>query len=165
VSQVLARWNDLPAEEAARGTTSLLRFGGVGCGMAAKRPMTDEFAVLAASDEIWRGLGEANWLEAFRSHRESANRGRRNLLGPQSSAWSEQEQQKASNCGRSAKKTALKWEIASNEQSSGASYRLRHGKIGQRNFGDSAPPAAPMMTPPNNLNLTARNSRQIIKSV
>ena len=37
-------------------------------GMAARRPLADEAALLAASNETWRGLTRSDWLEAFQSH-------------------------------------------------------------------------------------------------
>ena len=36
--------------------------------MAAKRPIADDAALLAASDETWRTLTPADWMEAFQSH-------------------------------------------------------------------------------------------------
>ena len=36
--------------------------------MAAKRPIADDAALLAASDETWRNLTPADWMEAFQSH-------------------------------------------------------------------------------------------------
>jgi len=118
VSQVLARWNDLSAEEAARELLPCCGSAAWAAAMAAKRPMTDEFAVLAASDEIWRGLGEANWLEAFRSHPRIGESRAEKPAGAQSSVWSEQEQQKASTA-EEALKTALKWGNREYEQKFG----------------------------------------------
>jgi 2-oxo-4-hydroxy-4-carboxy-5-ureidoimidazoline decarboxylase len=86
--------------------------------MASKRPMNDEAALLAASDEIWRGLGEVDWLEAFRSHpRIGETRAQKSVVA-QSSAWSEQEQQKAA-AADEAVKTALKWGNREYEQKFG----------------------------------------------
>ena len=86
--------------------------------MAARRPLLDEFAMLAASDEIWCGLVEADWLEAFRSHpRIGESRAEKSVAG-QSSAWSEQEQQKAATA-EEAIKTALKWGNREYEQKFG----------------------------------------------
>jgi allantoicase len=37
-------------------------------GMAARRPFGSLAAVLAAADEVWRGLAPSDWLEAFKAH-------------------------------------------------------------------------------------------------
>jgi 2-oxo-4-hydroxy-4-carboxy-5-ureidoimidazoline decarboxylase len=76
--------------------------------MAAKRPMDEEAALLAVSDEIWRGLGEADWLEAFESHPRIGESRAEEAAQAQSSAWSEQEQHKVATADE-AIKTALKW--------------------------------------------------------
>jgi len=75
--------------------------------MASKRPMDEEAALLAASDEIWRGLGEADWLEAFQSHPRIGESRAEKAAPPESSAWSEQEQQMAATADE-AIKMALK---------------------------------------------------------
>ena len=66
--EILARWNKMPLEEAAREILPCCGSATWAASMASKRPLGEEAAVLAASDEIWRGLGEEDWLEAFRSH-------------------------------------------------------------------------------------------------
>jgi len=86
--------------------------------MAAKRPVGEATALLAASDEIWRGLGEADWLEAFRSHpRIGETRAEQNVAA-QSSAWSAQEQRNAATADE-AVKSALKWGNREYEQKFG----------------------------------------------
>ncbi len=75
--------------------------------MALKRPIQDEVSLVAASDEAWQNLREADWLEAFRSHpRIGETRGKKTAT-PESSAWAAQEQQKAAAADESVK-TALK---------------------------------------------------------
>lgn len=74
--------------------------------MASKRPIQEEAVLLAAADEIWRGLGKADWLEAFQSHPrigESSAETRE----AKSSAWSALEQQQAATAD-DAVKMALK---------------------------------------------------------
>jgi 2-oxo-4-hydroxy-4-carboxy-5-ureidoimidazoline decarboxylase len=118
VSEALARWNALPLEEAARELLPCCGSSVWAAAMASKRPLRDEFAMLAASDEIWRNLDEADWLEAFRSHpRIGESRAEKPVKG-QSSAWSEQEQQKAATA-EEAIKTALKWGNREYEQKFG----------------------------------------------
>jgi len=69
--------------------------------------MDEEAALLAASDEIWRGLGEADWLEAFQSHPRIGESRAEKAAPAESSAWSEQEQQMAATADE-AIKMALK---------------------------------------------------------
>jgi 2-oxo-4-hydroxy-4-carboxy-5-ureidoimidazoline decarboxylase len=108
VSEVLARWNSLPHEEAAREILPCCGSKTWAASMASKRPLREEPALLAASDEIWRGLGEADWLEAFKSHPRIGESRAEEAAQAQSSAWSEQEQQKAATADE-AVKMALKW--------------------------------------------------------
>jgi len=86
--------------------------------MASNRPMDEEAALLAVSDEIWRGLGEADWLEAFKSHPRIGESRAEKDLATQSSAWSAQEQQKAATADE-ALKMALKWGNREYEQKFG----------------------------------------------
>jgi len=118
VSEVLARWNALLPEDAARELLPCCGSNAWAAAMASKRPMNEEAALLAASDEIWRGLSEADWLEAFRSHpRIGETRAEKGVAG-QSSAWSEQEQSKAA-AAEEAVKAALKWGNREYEQKFG----------------------------------------------
>ena len=56
-------------------------------------PLPDETTLLAASDETWRNLAEADWMEAFRSHPRIGETRASGAPGVQSLAWSKQEQQ------------------------------------------------------------------------
>jgi 2-oxo-4-hydroxy-4-carboxy-5-ureidoimidazoline decarboxylase len=67
--------------------------------MAARRPIADEAALLAASDETWRNLTPADWLEAFQSHPRIGESRSSSAQSPQilasrdqSVEWSTQEQ-------------------------------------------------------------------------
>ena len=118
MSHVLARWNALPPEEAAREILACCGSNAWATGLSSKRPIADELSLLETSDAIWRGLSEADWLEAFRSHpRIGESRGEPSAV-PQSSAWSEQEQQKAATA-EEAQKMALKWGNREYEQKFG----------------------------------------------
>jgi len=118
VSEVLARWNRLPQVEAVREILPCCGSRTWAASMAAKRPVGEATALLAASDEIWRGLGEADWLEAFRSHpRIGETRAEQNVAA-QSSAWSAQEQRNAATADE-AVKSALKWGNREYEQKFG----------------------------------------------
>lgn len=118
MSEVLAHWNELPQEEAAR---EILPCGGSetwAAGMASKRPIHDELSLMGTSDAVWQALGESDWLEAFRSHpRIGEYRVEVNSVA-QTSAWSEQEQQKAASADE-AMKLALKWGNREYEQKFG----------------------------------------------
>jgi 2-oxo-4-hydroxy-4-carboxy-5-ureidoimidazoline decarboxylase len=118
VSEVLARWNSLPQEEAEREILACCGSSAWAAAIAERRPILEETALLAASDEIWRGLGEADWLEAFRSHPRIGESKAGQSVPPQSSAWSELEQQKAA-AAEEAVKTALKWGNREYEQKFG----------------------------------------------
>ena len=118
MSEVLARWNGLPQEEAAREIVACCGSGTWATKMASKRPIQNEVSLLAVSDEIWRTLSEENWQEAFRSHPRIGD-SPSNKFGPaQSSVWSEQEQQKAATADE-AVKMALKWGNREYEQKFG----------------------------------------------
>jgi len=92
MSQVLARWNQLPSADAVREITPC-------CGartwahlLAARRPITSESSLLSASDEIWLGLRPTDWLEAFHSHPRIGESSAKAPVGSQSNGWSQQEQ-------------------------------------------------------------------------
>jgi 2-oxo-4-hydroxy-4-carboxy-5-ureidoimidazoline decarboxylase len=97
MSDVLARWNFLPMAAAADEILPCCGSRTWADGMVARRPLADEATLLAASDDIWHGLTESDWLEAFRSHprigesRIGESRAPK-AASPQSAAWSEQEQ-------------------------------------------------------------------------
>ena len=118
MSEVLARWNGLPQEEAAREIVACCGSGTWATKMASKRPIQNEVSLLAVSDEIWRTLSEENWQEAFRSHPRIGDSPSKKSGPAQSSVWSEQEQQKAA-AADEAVKMALKWGNREYEQKFG----------------------------------------------
>jgi 2-oxo-4-hydroxy-4-carboxy-5-ureidoimidazoline decarboxylase len=67
--------------------------------MATRRPLANESALLAASDDVWLGLTESDWMEAFLGHprigesaaTELPEQGKKRAPS-QSAVWSEQEQ-------------------------------------------------------------------------
>ena len=121
MSEVLARWNGLSLEEAAREILPCSGSENWAASMASKRPIQDELSLMETSDAIWRGLGESDWLEAFRSHpRIGESRAEVDSV-TQSSAWSEQEQQKAASADE-AMKLALKWGNREYEQKFGRTF-------------------------------------------
>ena len=74
--------------------------------------------MLAVSDEIWRDLSEADWLEAFRSHPRIGESSAEKAVEAESSAWSAEEQQRAASADE-AIKMALKWGNREYEQKFG----------------------------------------------
>jgi len=118
MSGVLARWNSLPREEAAREILACCGSETWAASMASKRPIHDEVSLIETSDAIWQGLGESGWLEAFRSHPRIGESHAEKTAAPQSSVWSEQEQRQAASADE-AIKLALKWGNREYEQKFG----------------------------------------------
>ena len=94
VKDVLARWNRSSVDEAMQAILPCCGSKAWAQGMVARRPLADEAALVAASDETWRSRTQADWMEAFHSHPRI---GERSSLEPQSQTarsveWSAQEQ-------------------------------------------------------------------------
>ncbi len=118
MSEVLARWNALPNEDAALEILPCCGSENWAASMASKRPIQNELSLMETSDTVWRGLSESDWLEAFRSHPRIGESLAEADSAAQSSAWSEQEQQKAASADE-AMKLALKWGNREYEQKFG----------------------------------------------
>ena len=103
MSDVLARWNFLPIATAVNEILPCCGSRAWADGMVARRPLTDEATLLAASDEIWRSLPESDWQEAFSSHPRIGESRAPKAAAPQSAAWSEQEQSNVADASDSAK--------------------------------------------------------------
>lgn len=103
MSEVLARWNQLPADEAEVQILACCGSKGWAHRMAARRPLADETALLAAAEDAWRNLGEAGWSEAFRSHPRIGETRAEGASHPRSAAWSAQEQREAGAAGDAVK--------------------------------------------------------------
>jgi OHCU decarboxylase len=88
----LERWNGLPAVEAENEILPCCGSRSWARSMAARRPFRDEASVLAASDEAWRVLAEADWMEAFASHPRIGESRAPESATARSAAWSSQEQ-------------------------------------------------------------------------
>jgi 2-oxo-4-hydroxy-4-carboxy-5-ureidoimidazoline decarboxylase len=95
MSGVLMRWNHLPSEEAENEILACCGSRAWARRMDARRPFADEASLLAASDETWRNLGEADWMEAFRSHPRIGETRAEQPSHVRSAAWSAQEQREA----------------------------------------------------------------------
>jgi 2-oxo-4-hydroxy-4-carboxy-5-ureidoimidazoline decarboxylase len=99
VSEVLARWNFLPAATAADEILPCCGSRSWAKGMATRRPLANESALLIASDDVWLGLTESDWMEAFLGHPRIGESAAAELpeqekkrAPSQSAVWSEQEQ-------------------------------------------------------------------------
>jgi 2-oxo-4-hydroxy-4-carboxy-5-ureidoimidazoline decarboxylase len=62
--------------------------------MAAHRPLLDETALLAASDETWQNLAQSDWLEAFQSHPRIGESHVPQVAPSQAATWSAHEQKR-----------------------------------------------------------------------
>jgi 2-oxo-4-hydroxy-4-carboxy-5-ureidoimidazoline decarboxylase len=93
MSDVLDRWNQLPAQEAAQRILHCCGSMAWARELAARRPLPDETSLLKASDQIWNSLPEQDWVEAFSKHPRIGERKAPATASAQSAAWSAQEQQ------------------------------------------------------------------------
>jgi 2-oxo-4-hydroxy-4-carboxy-5-ureidoimidazoline decarboxylase len=64
-------------------------------GMLARRPFASDQALYAAAEEIWRGLGRDDFLEAFTHHPRIGDRAAPAAATDASRAWSTEEQARA----------------------------------------------------------------------
>ena len=81
------RWfNELPQAEAVAELLAVCHSRRWAELVAAGRPYPDLDALQRTADEVWTGLEEADWLEAFEAHPRIGER------GGASAAWSNQEQ-------------------------------------------------------------------------
>ncbi len=92
MSALLTRWNSLPSQQAAAEILPCCGSTAWAEKMAAKRPITDETALLAACDHACADLSEVDWLEAFRSHPRIGETKAPQATSPRSAAWSREEQ-------------------------------------------------------------------------
>lgn len=106
MSSVLAWWNAMSAEEAAEEILPCCGSRSWAREMAARRPIRDEIALMAASEEVCGRLSEADWMEAFCSHPRIGESAAKTSVSARSAAWSGQEQESVSGAGDDIK-TAL----------------------------------------------------------
>jgi OHCU decarboxylase len=96
VADALARWNRLPIDEAMQAILPCCGSKAWAQGMVARRPLADEVALVAASNETWRSLTESGWMEAFQLHprigESRASSPKPMSQTAQSVEWSAQEQ-------------------------------------------------------------------------
>jgi 2-oxo-4-hydroxy-4-carboxy-5-ureidoimidazoline decarboxylase len=95
MNKVLARWNTLDAESAAREILPCCGSQGWAGALASKRPMADEVALIKASGDVWLGLPVEAWREAFDSHPRIGQSRAQAHATAESLRWSAQEQRAA----------------------------------------------------------------------
>jgi len=94
VSTVLEQWNLLSVEQAIGAILPCCGSQAWARGMAARRPLLDEAALLAASDETWHNLAQSDWMEAFQSHPRIGESHARQFAASRAAAWSAHEQKR-----------------------------------------------------------------------
>jgi 2-oxo-4-hydroxy-4-carboxy-5-ureidoimidazoline decarboxylase len=120
VSTVLEQWNRLSVEQAAGAILPCCGSKAWAHGMAARRPLLDERALLVASDETWHNLAHSDWLEAFQSHPRIGESHARQVAPSQATAWSAREQKSATDAD-----AAVKIALAEGNRE----YERRFGRI------------------------------------
>ena len=115
---VLARWNSLHAEAAAREVLPCCGSRAWAQGLAARRPFANAEQMLEESDWVWAGLAQADWCEAFDSHPRIGQEHARAATA-ESLAWSSEEQRAA------VKEDAAKLALADGNRQ----YEERFGRI------------------------------------
>lgn len=99
MSEVLAKWNRLPAPDAVKEILPCCGSKAWAAELAARRPFSDVTTMLAASDETWGNLTAADWMEAFRSHPRIGESRAPESASTQSADWSAQEQKNVAMAG------------------------------------------------------------------
>ncbi len=114
----LAHWNQLPEVDALAPVLACCGSQAFAAAVARSRPYGDIDSLLARADNIWWSLNESDWLQAFAGHprigEAPAN------TSHQFSAWSKQEQSKASTAAES---------ILDAISAKNRDYKARHGFI------------------------------------
>jgi 2-oxo-4-hydroxy-4-carboxy-5-ureidoimidazoline decarboxylase len=91
---VLEDWNRLSVEQAIGAILPCCGSQIWARGMAGRRPLLDETALLAASDETWHNLAESDRLEAFQSHPRIGESHVPQVAASQAATWSTHEQKR-----------------------------------------------------------------------
>ena len=103
MNDLLARWNSLDPESATRAILPCCGSQAWAEALTAKRPYTNEAALLTTSDTIWLSLPEAAWQQAFDSHPRIGQKHAQTHATEASLRWSAQEQRTALSANAAAK--------------------------------------------------------------
>jgi 2-oxo-4-hydroxy-4-carboxy-5-ureidoimidazoline decarboxylase len=103
---ILARWNALAAEEAAREVLPCCGSRAWAEKLVAQRPFLTEDSLFTASEAVWLALPEHDWQQAFDSHPRIGEQHAQAATG-QSLRWSSGEQSAAMASQDEAAKLAL----------------------------------------------------------
>lgn len=98
----LKRLNALSTDEAVSELLECCGSRAWASAMAESRPFADRDALLERADEVWRGLGPDDWMEAFRAHPRIGERkggGAEAGATERGADWSEEEQAGAREAG------------------------------------------------------------------
>ena len=101
MSYVLARWNRLSPEEAAREILDCCGSSVWSRQLAAGRPFHDDLSLIMASDQIWNRLPPEDWMEALSKHPRIGQQRAPQAASAQSAVWSAEEQQGVTAAGES----------------------------------------------------------------
>ena len=116
----LERWNLLSAAEAEEEILACCGSRAWAQGMVERRPFAIEAEILKAASEIWRGLDERDWGEAFHSHPRIGEQRAEQPSHARSAVWSEEEQKRVG-----LETDAVKAELAEANRE----YERRFGRI------------------------------------
>ena len=92
MNQVLTRWNAASPVRAINEITSCCGAAKWAESLVRRRPFPDESSLLAAADEVWRGLNSTDWREAFHHHPRIGESSAKLPQAGRSASWSQQEQ-------------------------------------------------------------------------
>lgn len=92
LNPVLASWNVLPAREAAEAIVACCGAQRWAREMEQRRPFRTSSELLETADQVWWGLSEEDWEQAFQSHPRIGERKAATPVSGQSEEWSRQEQ-------------------------------------------------------------------------
>ena len=116
LQMTLAKWNAMSASEAAEAALPCSGSRAWARGVAERRPYGTVEDLAKAADEVWWGLGEADWQEAFDSH-PRIGQTKAKAATAESLAWSAGEQAQVEDAAKAALAEA------------NAEYEARFGRI------------------------------------
>jgi 2-oxo-4-hydroxy-4-carboxy-5-ureidoimidazoline decarboxylase len=104
MNEVLARWNDLGLAQAAEEILPCCGSKTWAQQMASRRPLFEEAALLAASDDVWKSLPVSDWIEAFNSHPRIGETKAQAPTSTIAAGWSGEEQRDVANATQDLKR-------------------------------------------------------------